>query len=583
MYRSLHSRKIESQTVSPGRVSGMEISIALEIVAFLSRHAIIECQAQQLSSPFFPFFRPISLSRPLLLAANRAQGEKKKRRKKKMANFPRLSFLSSSRPQHQYEPVDPSEGSESDELESQREPKEPLEPPTTKSRAIVLSVVRVLRGTALFFVPSFLQKGAKKAERRITETSYLNGVRGLAAALVYLQHMSFALWIHIGWDGRPEDYPIQLPFLRLVYSGRFMVAIFFILSGYVLAYKPLQLARNGDSNALYKNLSSAVFRRTPRLFLPILPAMAATAAAIYFTCYGDMTFNRGRCLPRESSLLGQIWGYTNVLGRMLDPASWSEYYPPGLDHLWTLPMEHRGSMIIFLLVAGLGNTTPIVRLGFLMFFAMFFLHMGRWDTSLFVSGGVLAELRVFRKESPLNLESRCGSEKSRMLLKTVTTIFWVSTFVLALFIGSWPAYQASNSMGFRYFSRLTPAAYTYNEAVEEYFWISIAAFLLLLSFENLEILQRPFTTEIASYMGDISFGFYIVHWTMLFTVGTVIIGNFRVWLPYGYPNYNVGFFVGGALTTPLVIMVGDAYWRVFDMGAVKWARWLNGKCEKKVL
>lgn len=497
-----------------------------------------------------------------------------------MTLFTRLLFFAPSRLAHQYELLNPSETRTSDELE-QQEPKVSRPTTPTKLGGLGRSVLGAIPRRAVFLVPSFLQRNGVKKERRITETSYLNGVRGLAASLVYVQHLAYEHWVHYGYGGRPEDFTIQLPFLRLIFSGRFMVAIFFILSGYVLSYKPLQLARTSDSSALYKNLSSAAFRRTPRLFLPIIPAMIGTAIVIYFSCYGDESFNHGSCMPRESSLLGQIWGYTSVLRRMLDPAFWGEYYPPGMPHLWTLPMEHRGSMVVFLLVLGLGNTRPVFRLAFLIMFAIFFLHMGRWDTSLFVSGSILAELRIFRKETPLDLESRCTNLTARFMLRTTKIIVWTTTFVGGLFLGSWPAYQACTSLGFRSFCSLTPPQYTGSEVQQQYFWISIAAFLLLLSFENLEILQRPFTTELASYMGDISFGFYIVHWTMLFTVGTFFIGHFKTWLPYGYPNYNAGFFVGAILTTPFVVWAGDVHWRAFDMGAVKWAQWLNRKCEKK--
>jgi len=83
-------------------------------------------------------------------------------------------------------------------------------------------------------------------------------------------------------------------------------------------------------------------------------------------------------------------------------------------------------------------------------------------------------------------------------------------------------------------------------------------------------------------MGDISFGFYIVHWTVLFTVGTVIIGNLKRLLPYGYTNYSVGFFVGAVLTTPFVVWIGDVHWRAFDKGAVKCARWLHENCVREL-
>ncbi|KAH7412858.1 acyltransferase family-domain-containing protein [Cadophora sp. MPI-SDFR-AT-0126] len=454
-------------------------------------------------------------------------------------------------------------------------------------------VIQCAKTTAVFLTPSFLQRSGEKVERKITETSYLNGVRGLAASLVYVQHSLFAVWIHNGYRGLPGDSYWQLPFMRLLYSGRFMVSIFFILSGYVLSYRPLQLARKSDSKALYDNLSSATFRRIPRLFLPVVPAMLGTATTAYFTCYGAEDYTKNRCFPKATSLWRQWWGYVPVLTRMLDPSVWTEYYPPGVPHLWTLPMEFRGSMVVFLLVLGLGNTRALYRLFLLSLFAVFFLHLGKWDTFLFTCGTVLAELRISRAEAQRLVETESqtrsipsgysGSKRARALIqwRVVTKVFWTMIFITGLFLGSWPAYHACSSVGFRHFCTLTPTPYNGSEKLEQYFWISIGAVLLLLSLENMEKLQRPFTTRLASYMGDISFGFYIVHWTMLFSVGTLIIGNFRRWLPYGYPNYSLGFFVGLILTTPFVVWVGDINWRAFDNGAVKCARWLNTFCTRK--
>lgn len=96
--------------------------------------------------------------------------------------------------------------------------------------------MRALGCAAYFLVPSFLQSGEKKAmrERVMTETSYLNGLRGLAAWLVFVTHLLYDPGFHEGYAGRPGDFAIQLPFLRLLFAGQFMVAIFFILSGFVL-------------------------------------------------------------------------------------------------------------------------------------------------------------------------------------------------------------------------------------------------------------------------------------------------------------------------------------------------------------
>ncbi|KAF8855111.1 hypothetical protein BDZ45DRAFT_510382 [Acephala macrosclerotiorum] len=455
--------------------------------------------------------------------------------------------------------------------------------------------------TAFFLVPSFLtqfvDRNHQKVERRTTETSYLNGIRGLAASLVYIQHLGYETWIHWGWGSRPSEYHfIQRPLIRVIYSGRFMVAIFFILSGYVLSYKPLQLARKHDSGALFDNLSSAVFRRTPRLFLPVIPVMFGTATAIYFGCYGDGNFTHDSCFGRESSLWTQYTDYIPIFIRMVNPSWWDEYFPPTLEPLWTLPMELRGSMIVFLLVLSLSNIRPLPRISCMILLAGFTLHIGRWDTFLFINGTILAELRIFRNQSlssVYNFESLyLLSPKTSIVWRTLNAVLWICALITSLWIGSWPARGAKDSWGFRTLFTWTPSTYNngYNSVADndrlvQCFWASLSALLLLLSFEHLPLLQKPFDSRLAAYVGDISFSFYIVHWTMLHTVGQSVIGTAMRWWPGGSAaglGYPTGFFVGVMVTTPLVVWVADVYWRVFDLGAVRASRWLNRKCVRSL-
>ena len=48
-----------------------------------------------------------------------------------------------------------------------------------------------------------------------------------------------------------------------------MVVIFFVISGYVLSYRSLKLARQGKQVELLDSLASSVFRRWLRLHLPV--------------------------------------------------------------------------------------------------------------------------------------------------------------------------------------------------------------------------------------------------------------------------------------------------------------------------
>jgi peptidoglycan/LPS O-acetylase OafA/YrhL len=102
------------------------------------------------------------------------------------------------------------------------------------------------------------------------------------------------------------------------------------------------------------------------------------------------------------------------------------------------------------------------------------------------------------------------------------------------------------------------------------FWSEIAAIQLLLSLENFSVLQKPFSTSFALYLGDISFSLYIVHFVMFLTVGR----NATVFLINWTGNYGWGFCLGGVVLSPLLVWIADLQWRAFDEGSVRFARWI---------
>jgi peptidoglycan/LPS O-acetylase OafA/YrhL len=74
-------------------------------------------------------------------------------------------------------------------------------------------------------------------------------------------------WPAHSFDGRP--YLLTLPILRLVLQGGyFAVGVFFVMSGYVCAIKPLKLSRSGKPEEARKVIGSSIFRRLLRLGAP---------------------------------------------------------------------------------------------------------------------------------------------------------------------------------------------------------------------------------------------------------------------------------------------------------------------------
>jgi len=136
----------------------------------------------------------------------------------------------------------------------------------------------------LILFPSFIARRlgyySNVKPTRVNETSYLNGLRGIAAAIVVLQHTAEEYYPEnhgCYGDGPPEqDHYVQLPFLHLINNGSFAVALFFVISGFSLSYGPLRKIYAGNAEAAIAGMPSSIFRRPIRLFLPVVPVFVVS-------------------------------------------------------------------------------------------------------------------------------------------------------------------------------------------------------------------------------------------------------------------------------------------------------------------
>lgn len=165
-------------------------------------------------------------------------------------------------------------------------PKTPLhwrKTPLTRRGLTHLSL-RILRHLLL---PSYLQTPhPPPPPRKLHATSYLDGLRGIAALIVVFDHFLVNWFENLksAYLATPEDaYLIQLPIIRLLYSGRASVAVFFVVSGFALSVKPIGMMREGrgKEGEVLKVLSSGVLRRGMRLYLPIVAGTFISAVLAY--------------------------------------------------------------------------------------------------------------------------------------------------------------------------------------------------------------------------------------------------------------------------------------------------------------
>ena len=120
---------------------------------------------------------------------------------------------------------------------------------------------------------------SRRAPKQLSATAYLDGLRGLAALMVYWMHHQ--VWARMGQpDGEALEngfgyngkrYFPCLPIVRTFFTGgHIAVVVFFVISGYVLSAKPLHLIQAGELVKLDENIASALFQRWARLYIPCM-------------------------------------------------------------------------------------------------------------------------------------------------------------------------------------------------------------------------------------------------------------------------------------------------------------------------
>lgn len=227
-------------------------------------------------------------------------------------------------------------------------------------------------------LPSFVGQRVtgSVSKSNTSNIAVLDGLRGFACLFVFNNHYSNNFsWAPLdSYNGEDRALFIQLPFIRLGWAGSFMVAIFFVISGYVLSVKPLKQMRSKQPDQqILQTLSSSIIRRGLRLYLPSLADLfiVLVLAQIGAFDYSWQVLQEGASLtaiefpphlfPTLSEQLSDFW--TEML--WLFRPFWGPIQTgPGYDvHLWTIPYEFGCSMVLFLVqcgVAPLRNTPRLI-------------------------------------------------------------------------------------------------------------------------------------------------------------------------------------------------------------------------------
>lgn len=362
----------------------------------------------------------------------------------------------------------------------------------------------------------------------------MEGLRGLAAISVVAWHYLFAFYpaLTTGNFGlqhmRFEDNIYGTP-LAILFSGTFAVAIFFVLSGFVLTIGFFQTKRAD----IIKKLASKRYLRL------MLPALASILLALAFMKLGWGRINEAAVIT-SSEWLDRAWHiegdfvsafFHGIIGIFIDGKSAYN------NVLWTMSTEFIGSFIVFgaalLLARYRYRWVGYLVLGALTFntwFMAFIIGMAIADA---YSSGVLEKL------------------KNRYVVSVA--------LVFGVLLGSYP--PRSGGTGYQF---MNLHAYGLDSSV---IYLTLGASLLVLAVILSKRVASAFQKPSVSVLGKYTFSLYLVHLPVLYVVTTSLFVSMVPAM-----GYNKAVLVAVVLTVPVLWVVTKLFEKYIDAPSIVFAK-----------
>lgn len=220
---------------------------------------------------------------------------------------------------------------------------------------------------------------------------FANQLRGIAALLVVISHLAFGYWrrqaelsVTYGAPVQPEiqPLPIDIEIFHTFNLGVIGVAIFFLISGFVIPFSTLSTDRIGF-------IISRAFRIYPTYWICLIYTIALASASAGF--WGVALKYSAEDVVATSALIGRL------------------IHSPPVDLVsWSLEIEVKFYILVFFAyrIFTCKSTIPILALSILIyFFCIFFNNPFSQDMMMivFMLCGSLFNLHIQKRISTLNL------------------------------------------------------------------------------------------------------------------------------------------------------------------------------------
>ncbi|KAK2048285.1 hypothetical protein LZ31DRAFT_550322 [Colletotrichum somersetense] len=265
--------------------------------------------------------------------------------------------------------------------------------------------------------------------------------------------------------------------------------------------------------------------------------------------------------------------FTRAYLEWANPFNFGHYHTRYDPHTFTIPMELRGSMFIYLFLMGTAALKAKWRFRIGSLLSAYSLIFGRWDMAIFMGGVLLSEADIRRADdrglAPPATSGRNGRQtgSGQPALSSSGTL-WAALFV-ALYLLSYPDAGAEWTPGFAFLSSLVPRYYI--PLSGWMFYQAMGALLLLPCVLHNPLLRGLLEGRVAQYLGKISFSFYLVHGPVLHSLGFWIMPRLFEQL-----GRNAGLVVGWVILLGVSLYISDWWCRKIDA----WSATVGRKLEK---
>lgn len=360
--------------------------------------------------------------------------------------------------------------------------------------------------------------------------TWVEGLKGLSGIVIVFNHLRMCFWpeSHDAVSDDGHSYIVQLPFVGLICAGNLAVRLYFVLSGFSLCYRPLQMMEENRTAIVYQRTSRSLQSRYWRL---LVPSALASALSLVMSSAGAFTHSRTVCrafldtTPNSTTLAADVWLWTK--DTVLD--MWVIGRHHFHDSLWCMKILLLGSYLMYLLVALRAEARHSLWLWVAIGCALLspaVAQIGATDLAGFVFGGIISFVEINIAAADAN-----KVPPARRLLQTLG---WSVVFVFALFLGSYPSGDANAPWCSWMYMLARFVVGIENARQSMIWWMNVAAFMLALSISHLPLVQTVLSLKPLQYLGRTSFALFLLHPLILRSLGGHLFSVFNQWQGFGF-------------------------------------------------